>query len=82
MSDLRKAAEQALIHCEEWSAYGGQETANKLRAVLAEFDDCTASPTGKHSEEWFANQNCIHCGTGQVDGPLYYSTIRNIINAN
>lgn len=39
---------------------------------IAYFDDCAASPTGKHSESWFCNSNCTHCGTGAVDEPLYW----------
>jgi len=29
-----------------------------------EFDDCSVSPTGKHSESWFVNDNCQYCKTG------------------
>jgi hypothetical protein len=36
-----------------------------------QFDDCANSPTGKHSESWFANGDCEHCNTGaQPNAPL------------
>lgn len=39
-----------------------------------EFDDCTASPTGKHSESWFANGDCEYCKAGaQPNAPLFYA---------
>ncbi len=39
-----------------------------------EFDDCPASPTGKHSASWFANDDCEHCKSGaQPDAPLLYT---------
>lgn len=38
-----------------------------------EFDDCAESPTGKHSESWFSNDNCEYCNTGEVSAPLYYA---------
>lgn len=53
-----------------------EEFRKALEAALKpgepEFDDCAASPTGKHSESWFCNSNCTHCGTGAVDEPLYW----------
>ena len=29
-----------------------------------EFDDCSASATGKHSESWYVNNDCEHCKAG------------------
>ncbi|MFT0546976.1 hypothetical protein ACMHYO_11610 [Allopusillimonas ginsengisoli] len=44
------------------------------RAQRHEFDDCTASPTGKHSESWFANGDCEYCKAGaQPNAPLFYA---------
>lgn len=35
-----------------------------------EFDDCSSSPTGKHSESWFGNGDCDHCKTGAQNAPM------------
>src|SRR5690606_17519007 len=44
------------------------------QAQRHEFDDCAASPTGKHSESWFANGDCEYCKAGaQPDAPLFYA---------
>ena len=54
--------------------------AKRLAAPVAaqaqrhEFDDCAASPTGKHSGSWFANGDCEYCKAGaQPDAPLFYA---------
>lgn len=41
-----------------------------------EFDDCVKSPTGKHCEKWFANNNCTHCGTGECGAEVTKSDIQ------
>lgn len=44
------------------------------QAQRHEFDDCTASPTGKHSESWFANGDCEYCKAGaQPNAPLFWA---------
>lgn len=42
----------------------------------AEFDDCEKSPTGKHCEKWFANNNCTHCGTGEGGSEVMWIEIQ------
>ncbi|CAB5514503.1 hypothetical protein LMG26857_03562 [Achromobacter anxifer] len=42
----------------------------------AEFDDCAKSPTGKHCEKWFANNNCTHCGTGECGSEVMWIEIQ------
>ena len=44
---------------------------NKI--TIDEFDACSKSPNGEHSESWYANNDCDFCGTGATDAPLYYS---------
>ena len=40
----------------------------------AEFDRCDKSPTGKHSESWFVNDDCEYCNKGALsNAPLYVS---------
>lgn len=46
----------------------------KLDQRDAEFGACATGPTGNHSAEWFAYQNCAYCGTGEVEGSQYYAS--------
>jgi len=51
------------------------------QAQRHEFDDCAASPTGKHSESWFANGDCEYCKAGaQPDAPLFYARAQPVVN--
>lgn len=37
-----------------------------------DFDKCEKSPNLKHSEEWYRNFNCTHCGTGEEGGLVMF----------
>ncbi len=41
-----------------------------------DFDHCTASPTGKHSENWYCNGNCSYCNTGIRERQLSLDEVR------
>lgn len=50
------------------------EAAVSQESEVSEFDDCSASPTGKHSNTWYVNGDCEHCKTGaQPNAPLMYT---------
>lgn len=47
-----------------------QNDAPQQATPAPEFDDCSSSPTGKHSESWFGNGDCDHCKTGAQNSPM------------